>query len=204
MALYLPAKPSGAVTRYVWPIGSIDTASVTVTSGTAAVDSYETTDEGLAFIVSGGTTGAVTIFGATASFDGETFIETIYLPVIANTIALSPTGQDVAAYILRKVAGVGETADAAEVTDCLERVSAMLAVWKETGADIGVVLPLTTSAVFTCNDAFIDAIKTNGILAVSDLYEFTPSPFVIEQARRGLGVIKNALLNREPLKAEYY
>lgn len=210
MAVYLTAKAPAAIYRYTWAVpvaegDSVSSATLSMTSGTASLDTYETDGDSVVLVLSGGAAGEVAVISASATTnDGETISETIYLPIIANTNALANTGQDIAGYVLRKVAGNGEDASADEMSDCLERLSDMLAAWKATGADIGIPLPLTTSTVFTCNDAFIAAIKANGIIAVSDLYEFQPSPFVIEQARRGLGIIKNAQLSREPLQAEYY
>lgn len=210
MALYLAAKAPEAIYRYTWavPIAEGDSVSATtasVTDGTAVLDSYEVIDNSVVLVISGGAAGEVTTIEAEAtSADGETLFETIYLPVISSANALANTGQGIAAYILRKVSGIGESADADEVDDVLERVSDMLAAWKLAGADIGIPLPVTTATEFVCEDAYIQAIKTNGILAAADLYEYQVSPVVAEQARRGLALVKNSLLSRDTLKAEYY
>jgi hypothetical protein len=211
MAIYLRVKAPSAVTRYEWafPVRDGDglaTFVPTVSSGTAVIDSYETEGDTGVLIVSGGTAGAVTVIGLVATTnEGETLTDTAYLPVIASTNALGNTGTDIAAYILRKVTGNGETASADELNDCLERVSDMLATWKLQGADLGIPLPVTTSTEFICEDAFIQAVKANGILAVMDLYDnYNPSAIVVEQARRGLQIIKASLLPTDERPAVYY
>lgn len=210
MAIYLKAKAPTAVARYEWPVpvregDSVATFVPTVSSGTAVIDSYETEGDTGVLIVSGGAADEVTVIAITATTDeGETVIETAYLPVIASTNALDVTGADIASYVLRKVAGIGDTATGDELSDVFERISAMLAAWNGQGANLGIPLPVDEGTLFLCDDAFIQAIKANGILAIADLYEYTPSPFVVEQARRGLQQIKASLLSTDERAAVYY
>lgn len=211
MAIYLKAKAPTAVVRYEWPVpvrdgDSLATFVPTVSSGTAVIDSYETEGDTGVLIVSGGTAGAVTVIALLATTDqGETIPDTAYLPVIASTNALGNTGTDIASYILRKVTGNGEAPSADELNDCLERLSDMLATWRRQGADLGIPLPVTTATEFVCEDAFIQAVKANGILAVMDLYDnYNPSPIVVEQAKRGLQLIKSTLLSTDERPAVYY
>lgn len=211
MAIYLKAKAPASVVRYEWPAplrngDSLSTFVATLTSGTAVVDSYETDGDKGVVTVSGGAVGVVQELSFTATTsDGNTIVETAYLPILSSENALGNTGGDIAAYILRKVAGIGDNATADEQSDCLERLSDMLATWKAQGADIGIPLPVTAATEFVCDDAFIQAIKANGILAIADLYEnYNPSPVVVEQARRGLQTIKSRLLSTDDRTAVYY
>lgn len=211
MALTWTAKPADAVYRLTWTVplidgDSIDTATLTVSSGDAAIDAYEIVDDGVVAFVSGGTAGTYTTIAAEAvTADGETIPETIYLPVISSATALGYTGLDLAHYVLRKVVGNGETPSADELNDCLERLSDMLAAWKGQGAETGIPLPLASASLIRCDDAFIQAIKANGILRISDLYDnYNLSPVVVEEARRGLQLIKSRNLPAERGAVVFY
>lgn len=211
MAIYLKPKAPASVARYEWavPLRTDDSLSsfvATVTTGTAVVDSYETEGDKAVLTVSGGAVGVVQVLALTAvTNDGETVSETAYLPILTSANALGNTGSDIASYILRKVAGIGDVATGDELNDCLERLSGMLASWKLQGADLGIALPVTSSTEFLCEDGFIQAIRANGILAIADLYEnYNPSPVVVEQARRGLQQIKASLLSTDERPAVYY
>lgn len=209
MAYYLAPKRSTAVTVYKWPVpladgDSLSGGTVTFTSGAASVSGVEVDGTSLSFTITGGTNGAASVFAASATTSlGATITETLYVP--CNNISnAGTTGSAVAAYVLRKVAGIGETADTAETTDVLERITDMLAMWRAEGFDLGVPLPVGTSTVFICDDAYVAAIKANAILAAADLYEYQVSPVVVEQARRGLQLIKSTLLDRREAVAGYY
>lgn len=211
MAIYLTAKAPESTYRYTWAVpiaegDSVLTAVATVSTGTAVIEAQEVADGALVMVLSGGAAGEVTVITVEADTnDGEVLTDTLYLPILTSANALGNTGSDIASYILRKVAGIGDVATGDELNDCLERLSGMLASWKLQGADLGIALPVTSSTEFLCEDGFIQAIRANGILAIADLYEnYNPSPIVVEQARRGLQQIKASLLSTDERPAVYY
>lgn len=210
MAITFPLKAPDDILDFTWQIpldtdDSIVDVTAVLVSGTIAIEETDLADDLFTLFISAGATGETAeVLATVTTASGREFTETLYFPIGTSASALANTGQTLVDYVLRKVAGVGEQPDADEADDALERLSDMLASWKQQGADIGVPLPLTVGTELRCDDAFISAIKANGIIAVADLYEFQPSPFVVEQARRGLALVKNTLLNREPVGNEYY
>lgn len=210
MAITWASKAPGSVYRYTWlpdlaDCDSIGSATLTVSAGDATIDSYEQDGSGVVAFVSGGTAGTVTTIAAEAiTSDGETLTDTIYLPIQTSASALGYTVRDVCEFALRKVVGNGVDADAIELDDAVERLSDMLASWAGRGADIGVPLPLTASDTLYISDAFVSAVKNNLILQIADLYDYQPSPVVIENARRGVQQVKTALLPRDREGADYY
>ena len=209
MAVYFDPKPSAAVRTYKWHVpleesDAIVSATVVLLSGTAAVDSYEIDGDDISFTVSGGTSGASTTFtGTVVTSLGDTIKETLYVAVL-NETNLGTTGEDIASYVLRKISGIGETPDADQVADCLERITDMLAMWRSEGFNLGIPLPVATSTVFTCDDGLIPGIKANAILACADLYGAEISPVVVAQARYGLQRIKAATFDNRTASAVYY
>lgn len=210
MALTFAAKPAGAVYRYTWSVpvadgDSVASATLTVSSGTATIVSYDFDGNDVSAFISGGTAGAYTVIAASAETnDGETIVETIYLPVITPDSQLANTGLDVVNFALRKVAGIGESPDADELEDGLERLSDMLAAWNDQGAGLGVPLPVASDTVLYVSDSALLAIKNNLILELADLYEFEPSPRVVQNAARGLQQIKMGNLPADRGAAVYY
>lgn len=206
MSVHLAAKAPSDIAERIWtpkPGEGVSSASFTVSTGTATVSS-NVEGESVAITITGGAAGVTQTIAASAIMaNGETITQTIYVPVIASTNAQAVTGQDIAAFALRKVFGRRPVTAEAQ-SDALERLTDMLAMWSQQGADLGVPLPIINATVFYCADAHISAIKNNLILALVDRYGFEPSPFVIRAAVTGLGAIKNALRSREPVRAEYF
>lgn len=196
MALTWTAKDAGDVTRYVWTPVLDDGDSLSAFTASAAgatIDSISREDNGIVIVVSGGIVGQTATMSLSATTSqGETLTETIYLPIRATTNTLANTGRDIVAFALRKVTG-GDM-DAEQLEDGMERLSDMLASWSRQGADIGVAWPVGENMAIVADDAVISAVKNNLILHLMDRYEFTPSPFVVEEARRGLQLVKASLL----------
>lgn len=170
MALNWSAKASGGVYRYTWVPDLVDgdsiaSATLTVTSGDAVIDSYEQDGAVVSAFVSAGTAGTLTTIDASADTDdGETLTETIYLPIVAST-AQAATARDVCAYALRKVVGIGNDADAAELDDAMELLRGLLARFR-----IGPV-PAAPSSAMGLPDEFIQPLKAMLRKLVSDTYE---------------------------------
>lgn len=201
MALYLSAKAPDAIYRYTWEVpvadgDSVSSASATVDSGTATVNDYEVVGNGVVLVLGGGAAGEVTVILAEAvTSDGETITETIYLPIRSSEQAFSTTAADVVAFALRKVAGIGENADADEASDALERLNDMIAMWRIDGIDLGLPLPLLSATVLYLDDAYVLGLKYNLIIALADLYDFQPSPFVVRMADESKDRIRTALFS---------
>jgi hypothetical protein len=198
MALTWTTKPSDATYRLSWrvPVVSGDIvsgASLTVTSGTAIIDSYSIVDNDVVAYVSGGTVGAVTtISGAADTSGGETITETIYLPVTSSASALQNTGGDIAAFALRKVSGFDDP-EANELTDALVRLSDMLASWAGQSMGVGVPLPVTEATVFLIPDEYISAIKANLVVRLVGVYGAQPSPQEQRDALIGYQLVRQSL-----------
>lgn len=210
MALYLSAKAPGALYRYGWAVpvaagDSVSAASATVSTGTVAITDSEVIDNSLALALSGGAAGEVAKIAASATTaDGETIVETIYLPVRSADNLLANTVYDVCAFALRKIAGIGETADADELSVAVEIFNDMVAEWRGAGADIGAPKKLASTDDLTVADEFIAPIKYNLTVRLAEEFDRPLTPVVVENARRGMQLIKNALLSRDVAQAEYY
>lgn len=206
MSVHLaPKAPSDIADRDWTPKEGegVASASFSVSTGTATVE-HEVQGEIVVLTITGGAAGVTQVIAATAVLsNGETITETIYIPVLASANALAQTGQDIATFALRKVFGRRQPTSTAQ-DDALERLTDMLAAWTSQGADLGIPLPVTNTTDFYCADAHISAIKNNLIIALVDLYEFTPSPFVAQMARSGLALIKTDMLARDRGKDVYF
>lgn len=170
MALNWTSKPAGATYRLTWTVPVIDGDSVSsavlaVSDGDAAIDSYTVDGNDVIAVVSGGTAGTLTTIDASAvTGDGETLTETIYLPIVASD-AQTVTARDVCDYALRKIVGVGNDADAAELDDAMESLRGLLARFS-----IGPV-PAAASSEMGLPDDYIQPLKAMLRKVVSDTYE---------------------------------
>lgn len=210
MALKLAPKGPGGTIRYSWepPILSDDalqSATLTVTSGTVAIDSYSIAGDVVSFFASGGADGETTVISASAvTAQGETLTETLYIPVLAKAFALSNTVRDVCNFALRPIAGLGATPTADELADAQEHLDDMLAEWNETGADLGVKLPTTASDTLLVSDAALSAIKHNLRVRLSETYGQPVTQQTYMAAMRGIQQVKTFLLPDERDGVEYY
>lgn len=207
MALTWTAKAPGDVYRYTWTPALADgdsLASYTVSATGATIDSQTIDGDSVVLFVSGGSAGTTASFAFSGvTSDGETLTETIYLPIVAST-ATGPTAATICAFALRKITGIGETPDAAQEADALERLNDMLQAWKATGADVGATFPLLTSTTLKLPDSYLSAIKHNLVLQLADLYGAEISPVTAQNARLGLQLIKQANLPETRAGADYY
>lgn len=204
MAEILAAKgPSETVERrWAVPVEDGDgVASVSISaSGVTATAELDGNDVVLA--ISDGTAGSTASIVVTATTDQEFILaDTLYIPIVAGDGA-AITVQDVVSYALRKVTGLGETPDADQAADALEKLSDMLEEWRVTGADVGAPRPLTLSTVLYSPHSHISAIKNNLIVRLSDQYNREVTPSVAVAAVRGLQLIKTA--NQPISEAEYF
>lgn len=207
MALTWTAKAPGAVYRYSWTPALADgdgLASYTVSVSGATIDSEAIDGNAVVLFVSGGTAATTATFTFTAVSDqGEEFSEKVYLPLVAPD-ATGMTVRDVCEFALRKVYGKDETPEASALSDARERLDDMLRAWGWTGADVGASFPLADASVLYVRPEFQSAIKHNLCLCVAEFYDLPLTPYVIEQARRGVQLIKSANLSDDRPGTDYY
>lgn len=210
MAVYFAAKAPGAIYGYTWGVPVADGDSVTgysatVTSGTVSVDTSASDGGSVLLVISGGAAGEVAVIAAEATTaNGETLVETVYLPIRDAANLLGNTVYDVCAFALRKISGIGEQADADELTLAVEYLNDMLAEWRGCGADIGIAKLLASADALIVRDEFIAPIKNNLTVRLAEEFDRPLTPALVENARRGMQLIKNALLSRDVAQAEYY
>lgn len=199
MATTLAAKPASAVYRYTWLVPVVEgdgVASVTLTASGATVASYEIDGSEVTFFVSGGTNGATASIAASAvTDDGETLIDTFYIPIRDTALAFTYTARDLCSYALRKIFGNAEEADADALADALERLNGMLAEWRIDGMDVGVPLPVVEATVFKVRDEFIRPIRANLLVEVASHYGRDLTALEIREAERGKILLGNTLIS---------
>lgn len=208
MAIFWTPKAPGDVYRYTWqpPLVEGDSlSSYTISASGATIDSDAQTGDEVVAYVSGGTGGTTAIFTLTGtSAQGESFDETIYLPIVASPSQIADTARNYAMFALRKATGIGETPDADELSDALERMNALVAEWRAGGADIGAPFPLTADSVIYCPDWAVSALRYNLMRECADIYGFSLGPNEIAAAMRGLQLVKHKGLPVEREGAEYF
>lgn len=202
MAVFWQAKAPASVEERVWKIEDVTSASFTVSTGTATL-SYEITGDGVTVTVTGGAAGVVQVIAATAILStGETISETIYLPVRSAENLLGNSVYDVCAFALRKITGVGETADADELDLAVEVLNDMLAEWRIDGLDIGIAAKLTSADDFEVRDEFVSGVKYNLAVRLAEEFDRPLTQTLALSAERGRRLIENALLSFSALSFE--
>lgn len=202
MADYLAAiGPAETVERrWAAPVAEGDSAQSVVLSAVGVTATAELDGSDVVLTISTGTLGTAHIDVTVTTSAGSILVERLYIPVVANTSGV--TVQDVVSFALRKVTGSGETPDADQAADALERLADMLEEWRVTGADVGAPRPLALSTTIYSPRSHISAIKHNLIVRLSDLYGSEITPSVATAAVRGLQLVKMASL--APKTVEYF
>jgi hypothetical protein len=192
MADFLVAKVATEVVTRRWPVPGDDVAASVATSASGVtVDSATLDDAEVVLTLSAGTAGQTATVTVTVTTEqGQTLIETLYIPIVASTAQIADTARDYINFALRKIVGLGVEPSADELADALERVNAIVARWRKGGADIGAAFPIEASTVIYCPDWAVSALRYNLLVECASLYGAEPSPFEYEQARRGLQTIK--------------
>lgn len=202
MADYLAAiGPAETVERrWLAPVATGDSAQSVALVAVGVTATAEIDGDAVVLTLSAGTLGTAHIDVTVTTSAGSILVERLYIPVVANTSGV--TVQDIVAFALRKVTGSGETPDADQAADALERLADMLEEWRVTGADVGAPRPLTLSTTIYSPHSHISAIKHNLIVRLSDLYGSDITPSVATAAVRGLQLVKTA--NLAPKTVEYF
>lgn len=195
MADYLAAIGPAETVERTWsaPVVEWDSAQSVAVSATGVTATAKLDGNDVVLTLSAGTIGTAYVDVTVTTSGGAVLVDRLYVPVIAT--ASGETVQDIVTFALRKMIGSGETPDADQANDALERLSDMLEEWRITGADIGAPHPLTLSTVIYSPFSHISAIKNNLIVRLSDLYGADIiTPAVATAAVRGLQLVKNANL----------
>lgn len=195
MADYLAAIGPAETVERTWsaPVAEWDSAQSVAVSAAGVTATAELDGNDVVLTLSAGTIGTAYVDVTVTTSGGAVLVDRLYIPVIAT--ASGETVQDIVTFALRKMIGSGETPDADQANDALERLTDMLEEWRVTGADIGAPHPLTLSTVIYSPFSHISAIKNNLIVRLSDLYGADIiTPAVAAAAVRGLQLVKNANL----------
>lgn len=197
MAIYWTAKPDDAIYRYTWSPALAEgdeLSSHAVLSETgASLDQGEISGGSIVFFVSGGVAGTPAVFSVVAyTADGEEITETIRLPIVDGSTFRSKTARDVCDFAMRKVVGNGESMDAEELADTLERLNDMIALWRIDGLDIGVGTLVANDAL-DIPDEYVTALKFNLRVSCHDHYEQPVTPYDANMAEMSMRLVANRL-----------
>lgn len=175
MAQTWPAKAPAEVVERRWsvPLDPYDSISTVSAIGTGVtVDETDSSLDEAVIIVSAGTADTTATVAVTVtSREGRTYTETFLLAIRATARQFTTTARDICSFALRKIAGIGEDAEAGEADDALERLNDMIADWRIDGADLGLTVPLALGDTVPIPDEFISALKFNLRIACHDHFD---------------------------------
>lgn len=165
-------QPSEVVERrWSVPLSDDDGISSVSAIGTGVtVDSAETDLNDAVVVLSGGSAGNASVAVTVVTRLGLTLAETFLLPVRAAGATYSNTVRDVCEFALRKVTGIGNDLDAAELEVAVEILNDMLALWRIDGLDVGIKGELASTDTLSLPESYLLPIKYN--LAVLLAEEF--------------------------------
>lgn len=191
MADFLDAKsPVETVERRWTP--AVEPLTVSQSASGVTVSSAEIDGGDVVFLLAGGTAGqTATITAAVATRDGETLVETLYVPVVAGPAQIAATARDFVSFALRKVTGPRRAPSDSEMDDALERLNALVARMRAGGADIGAPFPLLAESVVYCPDWAVSALRYNLLIDCVGLYGLEPTAYEYDAARRGMQLVKH-------------
>lgn len=207
MATFLAAKTPTEVVERRWsiPVGDDSAQGASVSASVVTVDSYSLEGDDLVLTISGGSAGNAGVVTATVTTSqGQTLIETLYIPVINSPSQIADTARDYIHFALRKATGIGVEADADELADGLERLTAIIAEWRAGGADIGAPFPLTANSIIYCPDYACSALRYNLLIDCASLYGYEPTAVEYARARRGIQLVKHRNLPEDRGGVEYF
>lgn len=208
MAFILAAKVPTEVVERRWtvPVDEGDApASVSLTATGITVNADEFDGDELVLTLSAGTAAATGSIVVTVTTDqGKTLVETLYVPVIASAAQIAATARDYVNFALRKIVGNGVDADSVELDDALERLNALVAMWRAGGADIGAPFPITAGSIIYCPDWAVSALRFNLRVSCHDHYDAPITAFDANEARRGLQLIKHMSLPATRAASDYF
>lgn len=207
MAAFLKAKVPAEVVRRVFTVPLDDddapaSVSLSATGVTVDANSFEGND--LVLTLSGGTAANTANIVATVTTEkSRTLVETLYVPIIESAAQVADTARDYINFALRKVTGLGAAPTSDELDDALERLNAMIAEWREGGADIAATFPLSANTVVYCPDYAVGAIRYNLLMDCAEMYGVQVGAMDVRRAKQGLQLVKHKNLPDER-KVEFY
>jgi hypothetical protein len=182
---------------------SIQSATVAVDSGTVtATVEVEASHgaHGVNVLVSGGAAGEVARVSVTAiTSDGSTLVGVFQIPVRAEASVFANTARNVCDFALRKIVGNNGTASATELSDAMERLNAILALWRLSGMDVGVSGELSSTDTLTVPDAYLTAIKYALRRDLHDYYNVPLSANDVLMAQQAEAAVLADTINLQPL-----
>jgi hypothetical protein len=168
-------------------VATVDAGTVTAT---ANVEVFRG-DPGATVFIAGGVAGETArISVEVVTSRGRTLVGVFQMGVLAEAPTLGTTASDVCAFALRKVAGNGANPTSDELTDALERLNDMIALWRIQGMDLGIAKVLEASDPLGIPDAFVTSLK---FCLRRDLHEFYGVPLSameVEQAREAQEAVR--------------
>lgn len=193
-------KTPGETRRYRWnpsleEYETIATASGATDSGTVTLtvtNEVEDGKEGVTVLVAGGAAGETARISIdVTTSEGQAISGVFFVPVRAESPVLGNTARDVCNFALRKVVGNDATATASELDDALERLNAMLMLWRIDGLDVGIAKELAATDTLDIPDPYITAIKW---CLREDVHAYYDVPMNAHDARMAF-TAKRALVN---------
>lgn len=195
MAYSLAPKVPAEVVERRWtvPVSDGDAPnSVTLSAAGVTVDANEFDGNDLVLTISAGTAAATgSIVATVTTNNSRTLVETLYIPIVESAAQIADTARSYIGFALRKVTGLGNDPTADELDDALERLNAMIAIWREGGADIAAPYPLTANSVIYCPDWAVAALRYNLLVECCEFYGVSITASEAMAARRGLQLIKH-------------
>lgn len=172
---------------------SISSVAAATDGGTVTVTATNETKNGKAGItalVAGGAAGETArVSLEITTSKGNTLVGVFFIAVRAEAPVLGNTALDVCQFALRKIVGNGETAEAEELDDALERLNAMLMLWRIDGLDVGIAKELDSTDALDIPDPYITVIKW---CLRDDVHTFYEQPLNAHDAMM-VATAKNAL-----------
>lgn len=198
MMQVLPSKAPGETVSHRWEpeldyLESIQSVSAGVDSGTVTVtterENYRGNDGVTLFIAGGaaGETARISVEGVTS--EGRTLIGVFSIGVLAEAPLLGETARDVCYFALRKVAGNGSTPTADELSDAMERLNNLIAMWRIQSLDIGIAKKLEDDDALNIPDAFVMALKFCLRRDLHDFYGVPLSVLDVQQAEQAQAAV---------------
>jgi hypothetical protein len=199
MAQHWAAKAPTEIVERRWTVplaqgDSISTVSALGTGVTATSDGNQLDDA--VVVLSAGSAGTeASVVVTVTTRNGNTHVETFLVAIRAQAAALGNTVRDIAGFALRKITGVGETPEAAELADAVELLNGMLATWRIDGLDIGVAGVLTANDTLDVPDEFVLPVKYSLRRLCHSTYNEPLAPIDEQMAVEGRRLIANRLLD---------
>lgn len=193
---WLKKAPSEVVERrWTVPLADGDAISSVSTSATGVTvdgDDYQL-DEAIVTLSAGSAGVKATVTVTVSTVDGNTHVETFFIAIRASTAAFGTTVRDVVSFALRKILGVGVSAESEELDDGVELFNGMIALWRINGMDIGVAKELAASDTIDVPDEFILPIKYSLRKLCHSTYEAPLTAVDATMADQGERLIANRL-----------